>query len=480
MSLKTNFLYSSLLTVSGYLVPLLIYPYVSRTLGLSNIGIVNFVDNIISYFIVVSMMGIMTVGVREIAVVRGNRGQLSNVFISLLTLTIMTTLIAIVVLWIAMYTVPKLIPYQDMLYIGIVKLVSNLFLMEWFYMGMEEFRYITIRSIIIKLLYVVSVFCLVREESDYQMFYILTVEMVVVNALINVLYSRHFISYHSFSISIRPFVKTYFIMGFYVMLINFYSSLNTVWLGFVTNTDEVGFFTTATKLHTIIMGILASFTNILFPRVSHLLSEGKTTEFWEKIHTSLNAVFVFAFPTMTFMMVAGPEIMHLFLGDGFEGAYLPMRIITPLVLIIGVEQIIVIQILLAMHKDSIVMRNCFYGAMISIIVNILLTAKLGAIGSALVWVAAESSILCFSLLAVNKAFQYTLPYKRIGAYCLSYAPLFVLSCIWFHFSHNLISLFALTLLTGAYTLVTELYILKNPLVLQIISSFVQRIKKNPS
>jgi len=424
------------------------------------------------------MMGIMTVGVREIAVVREDKRKLSNAFISLLTLTILTTLAAIIVLWIAMYTVPKLIPYQSMLYIGMVKLVSNLFLMEWFYMGLEEFRYITIRSIIIKLLYIVSVFCLVREETDYQMFYILTVGMVVVNALVNILYSRHFIYYHSFSISIKPFVKTYFIMGFYVMLINIYSSLNTVWLGFVTNTDEVGFFTTATKLHTIIMGILASFTNILFPRVSHLLSEGKTTEFWEKIQTSLHAVFVFAFPTMTFLMVAGPEMMHLLLGNGFEGAYLPMRIITPLVLIIGVEQIFVIQILLAMHKDSIVMRNCFYGAMISVIVNVLITAKLGAVGSALVWVAAESSILCFSLLAVNKEFQYTLPYRRIFAYCLSYTPLLVISYIWFHYSHTLVTLFALTLLTAAYTLLTELYILKNPLVQQITSSIYHRIKNN--
>ena len=141
MSLKNNFIYSSILTVSKYLFPLIVYPYISRTLGLSNIGIVNFIDNIINYFVFVSMMGISTVGVREIAARKNNQDQLSKTFVSLLTLTAITTLIAIIALWVSMYTVPKLIPYQNLLYIGLVKLLFNFFLIEWFFTGMEEFKY---------------------------------------------------------------------------------------------------------------------------------------------------------------------------------------------------------------------------------------------------------------------------------------------------------------------------------------------------
>ena len=145
MSLKKNFIYSSILTVSTYLFPLIVYPYVSRTLGLSNIGIVNFVDNLVNYFVFLSMMGISTVGIREIAAVRSNRRSLSATFMSLLTLTIITTLIAIATLWIAMYTVPKLFPFRDLLYVGLVKLVFNLLLIEWLFVGMENFKYITQR-----------------------------------------------------------------------------------------------------------------------------------------------------------------------------------------------------------------------------------------------------------------------------------------------------------------------------------------------
>ena len=226
MSLQKNFIYSSILTVSKYLFPLIVYPYVSRTLGLSNIGIVNFVDNLVNYFVFISMMGITTVGVREIAAVRSNQQELSKTFVSLLSLTAITTLIAIAALWIAMYTVPALMPYQDLLYVGLIKLVFNLFLMEWFFMGVEDFRYITNRSILVKCLYVLCVFMFVKDASDYKIYYGISVAMVTVNALINLVYIRKFVHYSFHAIDMRPFYRAFLIMGVYVLLTNVYTSLN--------------------------------------------------------------------------------------------------------------------------------------------------------------------------------------------------------------------------------------------------------------
>lgn len=96
---------------------------------------------------------------------------------SLLMLTAISTIIAIIILGIVMYTVPTLFPYRSLLYVGIVKLVFNLFLVEWFFMGLEEFKYITTRSILVKCAYVLSVFLIVKEAADYKIYYILTVSL---------------------------------------------------------------------------------------------------------------------------------------------------------------------------------------------------------------------------------------------------------------------------------------------------------------
>ena len=471
MSLKKNFIYSSILTVSKYLFPLIVYPYVSRTLGLSNIGIVNFIDNLINYFMFISMMGISTVGVREIAAVREHKEQLSKTFASLLTLTIITTVVAIVVLWIAMYTVPKLMPYQDLLYVGIVKLAFNLFLMEWFFMGVEDFRYITNRSLFVKCLFVVCVFLFVREASDYKLFYVISVSTVVANALFNIVYIRKFIRWDFRHIDLKPYYRAFLIFGVYVLLSNIYISLNPVWLGFVKDTDEVGYFTTAYRLHNLLMAVLLSFTNILYPRVSNLLAEGKKEEFWEKITTAFDAIFLFAFPTIMFMLVAGPDLLHIVVGDGFEGSYLPLRIITPLVLIIGIEQILVVQILMAMHCDNTVLKNSLIGAIVSLALNVVLTPQMGANGSAIVWVFSECAIMVLSFVAIYRKFGYLMPYQRILAYLASYVPLLVLSMVVYHFLDNSFAIVScIGVLTVAYAAINEIYVMKNKVVGQLLHS----------
>ena len=470
MSLRKNFIYSSILTVSTYLFPLLVYPYVSRVLGLSNIGIVNFIDNLINYFVAVSMMGITTVGVREIAASRSDKHQLSKTFIALLSLTGCTTIAAMLVLLLAMYIIPTLIPYQELLYVGQIKLLSNLFLIEWLFTGLEDFKYITIRTVIIRCLYVASVFLFVTTATDYKLFYILTCGMVLCNAIINVIYSRRFVSYPWKSALLRPYIKPFFIMGAYALLVHVYTSLNSVWLGFVTDTDEVGYFTTATRLHSIVMALLISFTNILFPHVSNLLAEGRTEEFWQKIKSAFDVLFTFAFPTAVFLLAAAPPLLHLFAGDGFEGAYLPMRIISPLVLIVGTEQILVIQILMAMHQDRIVLRNSLIGALIAIMLNILITSSMGAPGSAIVWVISELSIMVLSIVFIRKRYHFSLPYGKCLRYMMAYLPLLGLAFVYLHYINDeLVFLISYALTTILYTGIYEIVVVKNQFVISIIN-----------
>lgn len=475
MGLRKNFVYSSILTVSTYLFPLLVYPYVSRVLGLTNIGIVNFVDNLINYFVAVSMMGITTVGVREIAGARSDRSQLSKTFISLLSLTGITTFAAMLMLLAAMYTVPTLAPYRDLLYVGQIKLLSNLFLIEWLFTGLEDFRYVTIRTIVIRCLYVASVFLFVRAASDYKLFYILSCGMVLANALVNVIYSKRSVIYSFKSVAVQPYLKPFFIMGFYALLVHVYTSLNSVWLGFVTNTDEVGYYTTATRLHSIVMALLISFTNILFPHVSHLLAEGRMSEFWQKIGSAFDVLFAFAFPTAVYLLAGGPSLLHIFAGDGFEGAYLPMRIISPLVLIVGIEQILVIQILMAMHEDRVVLKNSFIGAIVAVLLNMLITSSLGAPGSAIVWILSELCILVLSAAFIRRKLHFPLPYRKILRYVLSYLPLMCLSFLYLYYIEGeLLFLFILTLTTILYAGIYEVFVIKNPLITGVLN----RLKSN--
>lgn len=95
MGIKKNLLYNSILTTSGYLFPLLTYPYVSRILGVGNIGMCSFVDSIVNFFVLFSMMGIGSIGIRETAKHQNNPALLAKTFSELFVLTLFSTLLVL-------------------------------------------------------------------------------------------------------------------------------------------------------------------------------------------------------------------------------------------------------------------------------------------------------------------------------------------------------------------------------------------------
>lgn len=185
MSIRNNFKYSLILTLSTYLVPLLVFPYISRVLGAERIGAIDTVDGIIDYLVLFSMMGMQALGIREIARHKDDKAELQSAFNDLFWLNAITMVVALVILYFASCFVPELQQRGRLLLIGSFKLVANLFWIEWFYRGLENFRYITIRSIIVRLLFVASVFIFVRDEGDFDIYYLLFVGIVVLNAFCN-------------------------------------------------------------------------------------------------------------------------------------------------------------------------------------------------------------------------------------------------------------------------------------------------------
>ena len=121
MGLKKNVLYSTALTLSTYLVPLLVYPHISRVLNANGIGAIDAVDSIINYAIMVSMMGLTTIGIREIAKNKDNSEDLKRTFSSLFTLNLFSTLFVLLILIALLLFVPGLTDRRDLFFVGLSK-----------------------------------------------------------------------------------------------------------------------------------------------------------------------------------------------------------------------------------------------------------------------------------------------------------------------------------------------------------------------
>ena len=477
-SIKKNFLYSSFLTTANYIFPLLTFPYVTRVLGVENLGICNFVDSVVNYFILFSAMGINTVGLREIATCKGDKGKLSQTFSSLLMLNALFTIAGIVLLLVLTFTVKELYEYKELMFFGAFKLLFNLLLVEWFYRGLEDFKYITMRTLVVKCLYVASVFVFVRKADDYPIYYLLTVLMVGVNAVINIFHSRKYTGLGIRELKMGRYVKPMFTLGFYMLLTSMYTTFNVSYLGFVSGPEQVGYYTTATKLYSVIIALFTAFTGVMLPRMSSLISENRIDEFSSLLRKSVDILLALSIPAIIYTIIYAQEIVLLIAGSGYEGAVLPMQIVMPLILIIGYEQILVIQALMPLKKDSIILRNSIIGAVAGVLLNIILVGKLQSVGSSIVWLSCELLILILSQIALNRVtkIRFNLKYliKNIALYLPLIFIIFIKNISWFDYIEVLIVSLVVVLL---YFIFIQLVVFREGAVCDIVLKTLRRIHK---
>ena len=391
-SIKKNFAYKSVLTLSTYLINFITFPYVARVLGVERIGLVNFVDNTVNYFLLFATMGVGLLGVREIAAVKDDKERRDQVYSNVLALNLLFTLVSLGIYLLCVVTIPKLCQYDELFYIGTAKILFTVFLVEWFFTGVENFRYITLRSILIKVLYIISVFLFVRDTSDYRLYFILTVGVVVLNALINQLYILEFVRVRWNNIQLFKYLKQNVTLGIYTLMTSMYLTFNVMYLGLVSNNTEVGYYTTAFKLYSVVLGFFTAFTNVMLPRMSSLLANGEKDRFQELVNRSFSVMATCCIPLILCSMILAPQIIYILSGPGYEGAILPMRIIMPAAFAVGMAQVLAIQVLMPMKKDKVLLVASIIGAVVSLLINLLVIPSLASAGSAIVLVCSEAVV----------------------------------------------------------------------------------------
>lgn len=397
-SIKKNFAYKSILTISNYLINFITFPYVSRVLGVERIGLVNFVDNTVNYFLLFATMGVSLLGVREIAAVKNKIEDRSIVYTNILGINLLFTIFTLIVYLLCVLFIPKFHLYEELFYIGTAKIIFTVFLAEWFFTGIENFRYITLRTIIIKTIYVISVFFLIKDTDDYRLYFILTVGIVIINALINQSYIQKFVHYRWKQLRLKIYFKQNIVLGIYALMTSMYLTFNVMFLGFVSNNTEVGYYTTAFRLYTVVLGFFTAFTNVMLPRMTSLLANHAEKEFQKLTNKSFSIMASFCIPIVSCSIILSPQIIYILSGVGYEGAILPMQIIMPAALAVGIAQVLALQILIPLKKERLLLLASIIGGICSLIINISIVPSLKSIGSSLVLLCSEIIVTSIYLI----------------------------------------------------------------------------------
>ena len=194
-SLKLNFLMNILLTMSSFIFPLITFPYVSRVLGPAGTGKVSFATSVISYFSLFAQLGIPTYGIRVCAGIRDNKEELTRTVHELLFISLITTLISYLALFIALFTIPKLRAEKPLLVVISASILLSAIGIEWLYKALEQYTYITVRSVIFKFIALVGMFFLVRSEKDYVAYGFITIFAASASNVLNLINAHRYIGF---------------------------------------------------------------------------------------------------------------------------------------------------------------------------------------------------------------------------------------------------------------------------------------------
>lgn len=477
-SLKLNFIMNAMLTMSSFIFPLITFPYVTRILGPAGYGKVSFATSLIAYFLIFAQLGIPTYGVRACAKVRDDKRLLTKTAHELLIINLVMGALSYAVLFLALIFVPKL--RQDRLLYIVVSL-TILFTtigMEWLYKALEQYTYITVRSLIFKVIALAAMFCLVRTEDDYVVYGGITILASSASYLMNFIHARKYISLRPMGgYEFKPHLKAVAIFFAMACATTIYTNLDTVMLGFLKTPDDVGFYNAAVRIKSILVSIVTSLGTVLLPRASYYVEHGLMEEFRRISRKALNFVLVAATPMMLYFMLFARQGILLLSGEDFLGAVLPMQIIMPTLLFIGLTNILGIQILVPTGREKMVLYSVMVGALVDLICNFILIPRFAATGAAVSNMLAEAAVLVFQVSVLRKevltAFR-SIRFWKLGAGLLAgtAASMWVaglgLGSFW--------SLaFSACLFFGAYGVV--LILTKEELVCCILDQFLGKLRK---
>jgi O-antigen/teichoic acid export membrane protein len=268
------------------------------------------------------------------------------------------------------------------------------------------------------------------------------------------------------------------IMVFFAMSIatTIYTNLDTVMLGFMTTNADVGYYNAAVKIKVILVSIVTSLGAVLLPRASYYIEKHLIDEFWRISKKALNFVFLAAIPMMVYFMLFAKEGILFLSGPAYTDSILPMQIIMPTLLFIGITNILGIQILVPMGKENIVLYSEIAGAIVDLVINILLIPSMHASGAALGTTVAEAVVLvvqCFALRSqISNLFREISYFKILIALGLAVGGTWWVAGL--HFGNFIILIISAVLYFGIYGVV--LLILKEKLTVEIVGSLLKRFR----
>ncbi len=401
-SIGKNYIYNLILTGLNLAFPLVTASYLSYILGAENIGKVNYATSIINWFIIFASFGIPRYGVRAIARSRDSKKELSETFWNLMSIQFIFTSVSVCIYIAFIVNIGRFEEELILHLLMVLMLVLNAFSLDWFYQGIEEYGYITVRSILFKVISIILMFALIKSRNDYIIYAFINIIGVSLNNILNYIHSGKFIYRKLPKLNILHYIKELRVYFVTTLVIAIYGSLDQLFIGTISP-EELAYYIRSKTLLGVGISVTNSVITVLIPRSAYLM-ENDYKQYKKVIQQSINYIYILGVPCVIGLILLSEEVMLLLGGLEFLPAVSSLQIISIQIIIVSIGGWQVNQILIPYKKEALALKIQVLAAVFSVILNIILIPMYSYIGAAITCTLTETLLVIIEGIIIKHKF----------------------------------------------------------------------------
>lgn len=372
-SLALNAFLNGFRSVLSILFPLITFPYVSRKLSVSGIGIYNFSNSIVSYFSLIAALGISTYAIREGARYRDNKQKITEFSSEVFTINMFSTLVAYLLLFLCLMVFPKLHNYTISILIFGLQIFFVTIGTEWIYQIYESYTYITIRSIAFQILSIILLFIFVRKPGDYLNYAVITVFAAVGSNVLNFIHARQYCHIRIvFHFNLKKHMVPIFILFAVSIASVIYINSDITILGLMKNNYIVGVYSVSSKIYQMVKTLIAALLIVTVPRLAMLFGKKRIKEYYSILSRLVNIAIILSLPAATGLFMLSKEVVLIISGTHFLRSVNSLKILCFAYFFSMLAYILNDCVLIPAKKEKYVLKSTVISAVLNIVFNLIL------------------------------------------------------------------------------------------------------------
>lgn len=408
-----NYIYNVIYQLFVMLVPLVTAPYLARILGAEGVGTYSYVYSTTAILCSFVMLGIYNYGNRQIAYVRDDPKKLNQIFWQIMSARFVIAIVGTVIYFFIVFMGGR---YTNLFLLYYTYMLAYFVDCTWLYIGVEDMKWAVIKNTITKVISIVGIFVLVKEESDLPLYVFIQGASILVSNLLAYSQLGRYVRKPKFDFSnIEKDIFNSALLFLPSIATTIYTQCDKVMLELLTGaTEQVAFYDYAEKIVTIPLTFITVLSTVMMPRIANEFKKGNS----ENISCLLNRAAQFsmfiAFPMVLGLVSVADKLVPWYLGNDFLPSIYAIILVSPIIISNTLTGISGNQYFTATNQIKILVISQFVAAIGNILINMLLIPQYGFFGAAI-----STLITSFSCAIVQYFFllkQVKLPGIFINAF----------------------------------------------------------------